>query len=61
MEVFLLCQKQVLTTPMGQVIDLDYRALQWVCQIVQVEDQLDCLKRVRVFFEAAQQIKEQNK
>lgn len=49
-EIFSICSGQVITAPMGGVIDINNLAIESAMRIYGVKDQKTCLKKVRRLF-----------
>ena len=51
-QVYMLTRRQYVTAERGRVVDINIQAVKAVMDMIGVDDQLDCLNRVRKLFHA---------
>jgi hypothetical protein len=51
-QVYMLTRRQYVTAEQGRIVDISIPAVKTVMDMIGVEDQLDCLNRVRKLFHA---------
>lgn len=55
--VYSLVSHQVRTAGMGDIIALDYNAVEWIMELCGVRDKLDCLQRIEILFSEIQELR----
>ena len=55
--VYSLVSHQVRTAGMGEIISLDYNAVAWIMDLLNVRNKLDCLERVNTIFAEMQDMR----
>lgn len=49
--MFSFCRTQVITSAMGELLDINLTAVKMVMDLMQIDDQLICMEKVRVMFD----------